>query len=194
MSGRPSAAAPAGRRRHDAEASRQALLEAAGTLFEERGYEAATVREIGERARVDPALIARYFGSKEGLYLASLTQQRRRPVPTDPVEALAAMLGRSEARGIGPVARAMVSPTLTEPVRQQIQDILRRRLIEPLAAELGARGVPEPELRAEVLVALAAGVSLIRAGGTLPALTDAQLPQVLEVLEPLIDALQYGAR
>ena len=50
--------ATATRRPHDAEASRRALLEAAQEVFEAVGYDRATTREIGERAGVDPALIA----------------------------------------------------------------------------------------------------------------------------------------
>ena len=51
---------PPPRKRYDSAASRVALLEAAARLFHGRGYDATTVREIGERAGVDPALIARY--------------------------------------------------------------------------------------------------------------------------------------
>src|SRR5260221_5104477 len=65
---------PVARRYHDAQASREALLGAARALFDERGYDRATTREIGERAAVDPALIARYFGGKEGLYLATIAE------------------------------------------------------------------------------------------------------------------------
>ena len=97
----------AGRRRHDAQASREALLEAAEAIFDERGYDAATVRDIGERAGVDAALIARYFGGKEGLYLATLQREGRPTMPTDPVQAFAAMLTKSEHGGIGPVPLAM---------------------------------------------------------------------------------------
>src|SRR3954451_6157975 len=100
------------RRRHDAGASRAALLEAAGALFDERGYEAATVREIGERAGVDAALIARYFGSKEGLYLAALARQEGGgQIPADRLRALEHMLARADERGSGPIGLAMVSPT-----------------------------------------------------------------------------------
>src|ERR1700753_1599099 len=62
----------AARRPHDAEASRRALLDAASEVFDEVGYDRATTREIGERAGVDPALIARYFDSKEGLFIAAI--------------------------------------------------------------------------------------------------------------------------
>jgi AcrR family transcriptional regulator len=177
------------RRRHDSQASRQALLEAADALFEERGYDAATVRDIGERAGVDAALIARYFGSKENLYLATL-EHGRTPVPTDPMQLLERMLSRSEQRGSGPVPHAMVSPTLTDAMREQIREIMRRRLVEPLAGELAA---PDAVLRVEILVALAIGVSLTRASGTLPTLAAAPLEDVLAVLEPLAGALQQPA-
>ena len=180
----------AGRRRHDAQASRQALLEAAEAVFDERGYDAATVRDIGERAGVDAALIARYFGSKEGLYLAALQEEGRPAMPTDPVQAFGAMLTKSERRGIGPVPLAMVSPTLTEGIREQVRQIIGRRVVEPLAAEMAARGTPNAELRVEVLVAMALGLSLTRAGGTLPALAETPLDELLAVLEPLIERLQ----
>jgi AcrR family transcriptional regulator len=182
-----------GRRRRDAHASRQALLEAADALFDERGYDGATVREIGERAGVDAALIARYFGSKEGLYLATLQQEGRLEMPTDPVQAFAMMLTKSERRGTGPVPLAMVSPTLTEGIRDQVREIIGRRVVEPLAGELAARGTPDAELRVEVLVAMALGLSLTRAGGTLPTLAETPLQDLLAVLEPLIDALQAPA-
>jgi AcrR family transcriptional regulator len=181
------------RRRHDARASRQALLDAAGALFDERGYDAATTRDIGERARVDAALIARYFGSKEGLYLATL-EQGQAPMPTDPMQVLGSMLSRSEQRGSGPIPLAMVSPTLTDGMREQVREIMRRRLVDPIAAELGDRGVPDARLRVEILAALAVGVSLTRASGTLPTLSEAPLADLLNVLAPLIDALQDGRR
>jgi AcrR family transcriptional regulator len=177
-------------RRRDAQASRLALLAAADALFDERGYDAATVREIGERAGVDPALIARYFGSKEGLYLATLEQQPRAPLPADLAGAVERMLSRSDQRGIGPIPLAMVSPTLSDDMHMQIRRIIGRRVVAPFAAELQARGVPDAELRAEILVALSIGVSLTRASATLPALAQAPLGDVLAVLEPLIVALQ----
>ena len=130
-----------GRRHYDAQASRDALLHAGGALFDERGYEATTVREIGERAGVDAALIARYFGGKEGLYLASLQRQEgRTAIPPDPARALEHMLTQAGPRGSGPVGLAMVSPTLSDAMRDQVREIVDRHLVEPLASELAANG------------------------------------------------------
>ncbi len=179
------------RRAHDAEASRRALLDAAASLFDERGYAAATVRDIGERADVDAALIARYFGGKEGLYLAALqSQESRVSMPSDPVEALEHMLGKADRRGNGPIGLAMVSPGLSDAMREQVRDIVGRYAVAPLAAELGARGAADADLRAELLVAIATGISLTRAGGTLPALSEAPLDELFAVLAPVVDALQ----
>jgi AcrR family transcriptional regulator len=169
-------------RRHDAEASRAALLAAAAALFEERGYDAATVREIGDRAGVDAALIARYFGGKEGLYLAALKHGAVPAPPADPATALAWMLERSDRRDQGPIPHAMVSPTLSECAREQVEEILRRRGVEPLAASLGGA---DARLRAELLIAIATGIALVRAGGTLPALAEARPDEIAALLEPL---------
>lgn len=178
------------RRRYDAQGSRDALLTAADALFDERGYEATTVRDIGERAGVDAALIARYFGGKEGLYLATLEQERRTPLPADPMRILERMLSRSERRGIGPVPHAMVSPTLSDEMRAQVQQIIRRHVVDPCAAQLTQRAVPDAELRAEILVALSIGVSLTRASATLPVLAEASADELLGVLGELVGALQ----
>jgi AcrR family transcriptional regulator len=182
-----------GRRRHDAQASRQALLDAATRLFDERGYEATTVREIGEQARVDPAMIARYFGSKEELYMAALSQTARIPLPSDPLQAIEALLTRSETQGIGPLPLAMVSPTLTAAVRDQIRQIIRNLVVDPLATELSAQGMADAELRAELLFAVVLGVSLTRASATLPELTEQPIGALVEQLRPLVEALQADA-
>ena len=57
-----------GPRYRNAAATRQAILEAAKTCFMHDGYEQVGVRDIAARAGVDPALVNRYFGSKEGLF------------------------------------------------------------------------------------------------------------------------------
>jgi len=190
-------AAPAGgalsgvsRRRNDAQASRRALLEAAAALFDERGYQGATVRDIGERAGVDAALIARYFGGKEGLYLAALEETERPPLPTDPHAVLAKFLGKSdEDSSNNPICRAMVSPSLSPQLRDQVGALMARRVTGPLARRFADDGVLQPQLRAELLVAVALGATLTRSSGTLTALADASLDEIHAVLDPLVHTL-----
>lgn len=69
-----------------AEDARAAILSAARTQFAQRGYQAATVRSIARDAAIDPAMVIRYFGSKDGLFAASADVDLRIPdltaVPT----------------------------------------------------------------------------------------------------------------
>ena len=184
--------ATATRRPHDAEASRRALLEAARAVFDEVGYDRATTREIGERAGVDPALIARYFDSKEGLFIAAIEAGSAEEEGIDfaPRALVAYLLERWDERGHSPISRALASPNLTAGAREQISTVVGDRVLLGLAAELRARGAGEPDLRAELLVALTVGVAVTRANGTLETLAQAPREQVLQTLAPLLDALE----
>jgi AcrR family transcriptional regulator len=61
--------------RVDKEQRREALIEAANKVFAEHGFDAATTREIAERAGCAEGLIHRYFAGKRGLLLAILDQR-----------------------------------------------------------------------------------------------------------------------
>jgi AcrR family transcriptional regulator len=52
--------------------ARLRILQSAGVVFAEHGYESATVREICEQAGVNLAAVNYYFGSKERLYVETL--------------------------------------------------------------------------------------------------------------------------
>ncbi len=47
--------------------TRAAILDAAQKLFAQHGHDRTTVRDIAATASIDPALVIRYFGSKDGL-------------------------------------------------------------------------------------------------------------------------------
>jgi AcrR family transcriptional regulator len=51
--------------------TRARILEAARTLFGERGFDGVSVRDIASLAEADPALLIRYFKSKERLFAAA---------------------------------------------------------------------------------------------------------------------------
>ena len=53
---------------------RERLLSGATGMFASKGYAAATVREIVERAGVTKPVLYYYFGSKEGIYLALMRE------------------------------------------------------------------------------------------------------------------------
>jgi AcrR family transcriptional regulator len=175
-----------GRRSRDAGASRRALLAAGGELFHERGYEGSTVREIAQRAGVDPALIARYFGSKEGLYLAVLAEEDvEEDKLLDAQTFVAELLRHWDQRGHSPVSRALGALELSDDVREQVRGIVQGRMLRRFAME-----GPDAGLRAEILLALVLGISLTRSNGTLPQLARASRSRLLTVLDPVVDALR----
>lgn len=57
-------------RKRDAARTRGDIVHAAGRRFAQAGYSHVTLQEIAEDAGITPALIIRYFGSKEGLFQA----------------------------------------------------------------------------------------------------------------------------
>lgn len=60
----------------------EALLEAAHQLMGEKGLPRVTVREVAERAGVQPALVNYYFGGKQGLLRAVVTEVAQRMLAT----------------------------------------------------------------------------------------------------------------
>lgn len=71
----PDAEAPSGRsRKPDAERTRREILAAARQEFAENGLSGARIDTIAARMRTNKRMIYYYFGSKEGLYLATLEQ------------------------------------------------------------------------------------------------------------------------
>jgi AcrR family transcriptional regulator len=158
----------AGRSR-DAAASRDALLQAAQALFGQQGFEGTTIREIGERAGVDAALIARYFGSKADLYIAAVAAEDADggvPSQYEGLEQMAdVMVARADQRGPGPVVQAIVRSDTSAEIRDAALDRLARRMVGPLVANMRAQGVDRPRLRAQVAVAALHGITLGRSLG-----------------------------
>lgn len=167
------------------------MLESAREVFRELGYERATTREIGDRAGVDPALIARYFDSKEGLFIAAIAAMGAADTEfeVEPQAFVGYLLEYWEERGHNPLSRALASPVLAPEVRRQVSSVVAELLLSREVEELDRRGVAAPRLRAELLVALAVGVAMTRANGTLETLAAASRAEVMETLAPLLDAL-----
>jgi AcrR family transcriptional regulator len=63
------------------ERTREAILASARHLFAREGFERTTVREVAERARIDPAMVIRYFGSKDGLFAEAAAIELELPAP-----------------------------------------------------------------------------------------------------------------
>jgi AcrR family transcriptional regulator len=91
-----SPALPAHRRAGDRLDTRAHLLEAAGHVFAEKGFDRATGKEICERAGTNTAAVNYYFGGIEGLYAAVLLEAHGRLLNFEKMAAVVA--GKPDAQ------------------------------------------------------------------------------------------------
>jgi AcrR family transcriptional regulator len=147
----------------DAGRTRAAILDAAQEAFSSRGYLATGVRDVTAAAGVNPALVSRYFGSKEKLYEAALGDLLDARLVTGAGRARfgAAML-RMLASGT-PTRRnplpMMVLASADPGARAITARLLRDLFLVPMTAWLGGA---EATSRAARFVVLASGLTLYR--------------------------------
>lgn len=138
-------------RRAGESGTRQAILAAARRAFAEHGYDGATIRGIAASARVDPALVHHFYGTKEGLFAASMQ------LPFVPSEAIEAALARYEP-GQSPgthLVRSALSVWESAEARHSFQAMLRSALTSDQAAATLREFIGEAILRP--VATLAAG-------------------------------------
>jgi TetR/AcrR family transcriptional regulator, regulator of cefoperazone and chloramphenicol sensitivity len=113
--------------------TRTELLEAAGHVFAEKGFDRATGKEICERAAVNPAAINYYFGGMEELYAAVLDEANQRLVPLEALSA--AIAGKTGARAKLQAIIELAVDRLTGPISSSwVFRVLSREIIAPSAA------------------------------------------------------------
>ncbi len=100
-------------RRSGESGTREAIIEAARHQFAGHGYDKATIRGIAAEARVDPALVHHYYGTKERLFTTAMR------LPVVPSEMLAAVLGAGQAGQATGAGEATV-PAAGPPERAEI--------------------------------------------------------------------------
>lgn len=163
----------------DSDATQARIVEAAKILFSQNSYEGVGVREIASNAGVDPALVIRYFGSKEGLFRAVVAQAfDADEFLSNGPEALPAQIARvlmSEVddaqwrSGYDPL-RLLLCSIGSATAGPIVSEYLRDDFIAPLAAALHGKHRNE---RAAMLAGSMVGFALIRValasaeGGTL---------------------------
>jgi AcrR family transcriptional regulator len=156
-----------GRRRGETR-SREAILEAARAIFAKKGYDGATFRAVAAKAGVDPRLLVHFFGSKAGLFEASLT------LPVQPDELQEVLSG--DRRTLGRRIAAFYVRRVFHDRAQTVQSLLRSCVSNPEAAAILRRAIettalafvqqlfpgPETALRAELVASHMMGLFLAR--------------------------------
>ena len=186
---RGSAAEPAGGGRgRSSDATRAAILRAARDRFAADGYDRATIRAIAAQARIDPSMVMRYYGSKEGLFAAAAEFDLRLPdlsgVPTDRLgEALVSyFFTRWEGDTTLPalLRTASTNPSGAERVRQifatQLSAAVARMVADPA----------EAPHRAALIASQLLGVALTRYVLRLPPMVDIPPTTLIPWLAPAV--------
>lgn len=156
-------------RRPGKSTTREEILEAARAAFIEPGYERATIRGIAAAASVDPALVLRYYGSKEQLFQQAIGW------PFAPAEVIEQIVSGDRAQVGERLARFVVSAwegeggdTIVALIRaagahedaaRALGDFLVHGMIGPVSAALGASTAP---LRIAVVSAQFLGIVFAR--------------------------------
>ncbi len=184
-------AAPA--RRRNAAATRAGILAAARRRFATEGYDGASVRDIASTAGIDPALVIRYFGSKEKLFCEAIGSKfDLRPMIAGDREGLAhrlaqAMLNKPAPESGDEPLLLLVRSAQSDPAAGMLQAFIADGVIAPLAAAIGGEdGVRRAALIASTLL----GVFFGRYVLALPEMTGDPEPLTHEMaatLQAIID-------
>lgn len=152
---------PAPRR---SDATRAAILEAARDRFAEDGYDGATVRAIAGQAGIDPSMVIRYFGSKEGLFARVVDVALDIP---DPARIPADDLGRVlvthflELWERDGVLVTLLRVGVTDPAgAERLRGVFRDQLVP--AAERFGRDPADAPRRATLVASQILGMALLR--------------------------------
>jgi AcrR family transcriptional regulator len=181
-------------RKRNAAATRAAILASARQAFARAGYDGAGVREIAQAAGVTAMLVNRYFGSKEQLFaeVVSTTMQSTHLLTEEILNSADPALGMAEAlvgvttAGETPLDgfRIMLNSASSERAAEIARDLLEEHYSSTLVAVLHG---PDAGQRAGLLLALVAGVQVMRQMVGLAALDDGAT--VARLIAPLLRQL-----
>ncbi|MGX6511508.1 TetR/AcrR family transcriptional regulator [Rhodococcus sp. SJ-2] len=187
-------------RRPGTSGARDQILGAARELFAANGFDKTTVRAVAARARVDPALVHHYFGTKIELFTAAIE------LPVDPREVLAPVyetpieeLGHALASALIGVWESPYRDAAVAMFRAQIAGgdtgLIRTFLLEvALEPLLGRIDMPEGtgRLRAELVATQMTGVMLVRYVLGFEPLASLPSEQLIEIIAPTVQGYLTG--
>lgn len=154
-------------RAKSAEATKQAMLEAARKRFLLESYENVGLRDIAGDVGVDVALISRYFGSKEGLFSQVLHDSSKEEILPGHIQSgdmpgfLADMFLSQDKDGNENVERLLIIlRSASSPAASKIvSKAMRNDILVPFAERLGGKNA---EMRASTSMAVWMGMTIMR--------------------------------
>jgi AcrR family transcriptional regulator len=188
-------------RRSGASTSRDDILNAARAEFAERGFDAATIRQIARSAGVDPAMITHHFGTKEKLFMAALDvpldpHERILPIIAGPRETLGrrlvlALLGVWDSPVGRPAAALLRTSIQHDWSARLLRDFLLSRALSPVIASLE---LPPDEVsrRTGLIAAALVGLVVSRYILRIEAMASLSPEQVADLIGPTVQGYMTG--
>jgi AcrR family transcriptional regulator len=175
---------------------REAILEAAIEEFGDKGYDAATIRAIAERADVDPALVHHYFDSKADLFADAVRLPLRPQAVIDAIlDGDLDQLGERAVRYVlslwenpdlqrraVPLMRAAMGSKFATPV---VMQFLNRELATKVAARIAAESrtsESDAQYRAALILSQMFGMLAGRYVLRIPGLVDAPVDDLVRTV------------
>jgi AcrR family transcriptional regulator len=140
--------------------TRAAIAASAQALFTENGYLGTSVRAIAASVGIDAALVIRYFGSKERLFLETMKfpsfLERALDGPQESLgERIVAAVFAGDVDARVSVFSALMRASDSDSIRDKMEQASERTFIEPLVRQLAG---PDVELRARLIGAQVTGL------------------------------------
>lgn len=171
--------------------SRRAILSAARERFARDGYARTTVRAVAADAGIDPSMVIRYFGTKQGLFTAAADLDLALPdltqVPREQLGATAVrhFLAHWEGEQTTDSLRVLLATAVTdEAAAAQMQQIFRAQL-QPVVAAAG-QDPASAAVRSGLVATQILGLALCRYVLRLPPVVALEPEAVVRWLGPVI--------
>jgi AcrR family transcriptional regulator len=180
------------------EATRAAILAAARRLLAEKGYEVTTIRAVAAAAGIDPSMVMRYYGSKDGLFAAAVDIDLKLDgVATDcPPDQLGERLARHfVARWEGPLSDELITVLLrsasTHPVAaEQMRSIFETQVLRVFREVVGEG--PDTPRRIGMFSTQLMGMALCRYILRLPPVVAMDGDTIVAMLAPVLQHYLTG--
>lgn len=179
------------------EKTRADILVAARRLLARRGYEGATIRAVAAEAGIDPSMVMRYYGNKEGLFAAAVDIDLQLPSAADhPRERLGEVLAAHlVSRWEGALSDEVIllllrSAGTTPAAAEQFREVFARQIVGFVRDAVGDG--PETRRRAAMVSSQVLGVALCRYVLNLPPLVAIDGDGLAAILAPVLQHYLVG--
>ncbi|HLU54039.1 MAG TPA: TetR family transcriptional regulator [Pseudonocardia sp.] len=181
---------------HRSLAAREAILAAARARFTEQGYDRTTIRQVAADAGIDPSMVMRYYGSKEGLFAAAVDVDLRLPdLTTFPRAQVAGVLARHfvamwGGEEGGPLRILLRSAVTHEVAAERLRAVFADQVAGMVRGLLGEG--PGTVVRAGLLSTQLLGVALTRYVLRLPPVVAMSDEEVVAIVTEFVDRILNG--